>query len=292
MNIRIIGSTHDPWAQAVQASIPGAAKTKAVLLIGSTAQIFATLFFRIAGYRIIWLGSHNAHAGMTKQLERMMSHMAHAILAPNQAIEAQYLKAGISDKKLSLIYPPCETEKQGMRKDAGTFTIACDGETGIEHGLGMVMRAVRDAQDILGNVRLVIGGAIIDRNRIEWLAQELGIRDSFKLVPARGYDWIASGDVFLFMRSNNAPVTLSLVHALAGGKPIIANDAPGHREFIQQHKNGILLKDANSDMLSQALINLARKPEWLAELGHESARFAEERFNPNVAKEKMRAVIL
>ncbi|MBI2051075.1 MAG: glycosyltransferase [Parcubacteria group bacterium] len=222
---------------------------------------------------------------------RITSHAAHAILAPNQAIEAQYLKAGISDKKLSLIYPPCETETLDAHKDGNAFTIVCDGETGIEYGLGMIMRAVRDAQDILGNIRLVIGGTITDRGRIEWLAKELGLSDSLKLVPARGYDWIAQGDVFLFMRNGSGQIPLSLAHALAYGKPIITNDALNHREFVVHRKNGILLKDANSDMLSQALINFGRKPEWLAELGRESAQFAAERFSPDAVRKKIEALI-
>ncbi|MBI1961387.1 MAG: glycosyltransferase [Parcubacteria group bacterium] len=291
MNIQIIGSTQDPWSAALQASIPQKARARTVLLAGVRAQIFATLFFWLARFRVLWLGSHETWGTMAKLFIRLASGLSHAILAPNQAIEAQYLKAGISDKKLALIYPPCDPGESGAMRDKRTFTIACDGETSIAHGLGIVMRAIRDSHDILRNIRLVIGGTIAERNRIEWLAQELGLQDSLKLVPARGYDWIASGDLFLFMRSNNAPPSLSLMYALARGLPIIGNDAPGHREFVVQHKNGILLKDPNSDMLSQALINLARKPEWLAELGRESAQFAAERFSTDAVQKKMEALI-
>ncbi|MBI4122580.1 MAG: glycosyltransferase [Parcubacteria group bacterium] len=292
MNIRIIGNTQDPWALAVQASIPQKVTVRTVLLKGVRPQIFATFFFWLARFRVLWLGSHETYGTLVKPFIRLASGLSHAILAPNQAIETQYLKAGVTGKKLSLIYPPCEPDASRAPKNDQTFTIACDGETDIEHGLGIVMRAIRDSQDILGNVRLVIGGTIKDRGRIEWLAQELGLKHSLKLVPAKGYDWIAPGDVFLFMRNHNAPVPVSLAYALASGKPIISNDALTHREFIQHHKNGILLKDANSDMLSQALINLSRKPEWLAELGHESARFAEKRFAPELVQKKMRAVFL
>lgn len=290
MKVKIIGTARDPWAQAVLAHIPREAKTRTALLAGAGPKIFAALFWRLAGFKVLWLGEAGEFSAPAKALIRTTSRLAHAIIAPNQAIEAQYLKAGVSGKKLSLIYPPCEPQAPDI-PNSETFTIACDGGSGIEHGLGMIMRAVRDARDILGSVRLVIGGTIIDRGRIEWLAQELGIRESVKLVPARGYGWIQSGDVFLFMRNNNAPVPLAITHALAYGKPIIANDALPHREFAVHNKNGILLKDANSDMLSQAFINLARKPEWLLELGRESARFARERFGPDIVKEKMRRLI-
>ncbi len=288
MDVRIIGNTQDPWAQAVRASIPTKANTKTVLLINNSAQIFGTPLYRMLGFRVLWLGSLDT--AVPKQLVPLVSRFAHAIIAPNQATEAQYLKAGVSDKKLALVYPPCEIRTSDT-KDSQTFTIACDGETSIDHGLGMIMRAVRDAKDILGDIVLIIGGAIADRGRAEWLAQELDMRDSVKLVPARGYGWIASCDVFLFMRNNNTPVPLSLAHALAAGKPVITNDALPHREFVVHHKNGILLKDANSDMLSQALINLGRKPEWLAELGRESAQFAHERFSPDIVKKKIEALI-
>ena len=290
MDVRIIGNTQDPWARAVLEGMPRKAKTKTALLIGSGPQIFATIFFRIARYRLVWLAEESARSGIAKRLIRTMSRFAHAIIAPNQATEAQYLKAGVSDKKLVLVYPPCEMRTSDA-KDSKTFTIACDGETSIDHGLGMIMRAVRDAKDILGDIVLIIGGAIADRGRIEWLAQELNMRDSVKLVPARGYGWIAASDVFLFMRNDSALVPLSLAHALAAGKPAITNDALPHREFVVHHKNGILLKDANSDMLSQALINLGRKPEWLAELGRESAQFAQERFSPELVRKKIEALI-
>jgi len=289
--MRTIGKTQDPWAQALYANIPERAAGRTILLSGSGPHICATFFFWLARFRVLWLGSRQSYGPLTKRCIKLFSHFSHAILAPNQAIETQYLKAGISDKKISLIYPPCTPEAIDARKGDPVFTISCDGETGIAHGLGIIMRAVRDSRDILGTIRLVIGGAIPERNRIEWLAQELGIKDSLKLVPAAGYGWVAASDVFLFMRNNGASAPLAVMHALACGKPIIANDAPGHREFVVHHKNGILLKDANSDMLSQELISLARKPEWLAELGSESERFAEERFNPDAVQKKIEALI-
>ncbi|PIP67451.1 MAG: hypothetical protein COW93_00075 [Parcubacteria group bacterium CG22_combo_CG10-13_8_21_14_all_41_9] len=271
--------------------MPRETNAKTILIVGAQMQIFATFFFWLARFRVLWLASHNEYNNQTKTLMRIMSRFAETILAPNQATEALYLKAGVPGKKLVLIYPSCKS-KLGIRSPNSAFIIGCDGEIGIEHGLGIILRSVKNAQDILGTIKLIISGNVTEKNQIEWLSQELGISNRVQVAPSKGQGWMAPCHLFLVIRQRPSALPLSLAAALSHGLPIVANDMLNHREFIQHNKNGILLKDINSDILSQTIINLSRKPEWMDELGRESSRFAEERFSPETTQEKIQAVFL
>ncbi|MDP3995385.1 MAG: hypothetical protein Q8P78_02100, partial [bacterium] len=224
MKIKIIGTTGDPWAAALKNALPKTSSKKVAVLCGAAVQIWCTPLFWIARYRVLWLTGYEDFSGIVKRLIRIMSRLTHAILAPNQAIEAQYLKIGIPGDKLSLIYPPCEpNNSRAASQDA--FVVGCDAETDFDHGLGALIRAIKEANDILGNARLLIGGTAADKSRIEWMAKELNIKHAVRVVPSREYDWVGQCHVFAFLRKPGSTPSLALIHALSQGLPIICNDA-------------------------------------------------------------------
>jgi glycosyltransferase involved in cell wall biosynthesis len=59
----------------------------------------------------------------------------------------------------------------------------------------------------------------------------------------------------------------SLIEAMAAGKALVATDVIGNREVIENKKNGLLVKDNNSEDLANRLLELLKSEELREQLG-------------------------
>jgi glycosyltransferase involved in cell wall biosynthesis len=57
---------------------------------------------------------------------------------------------------------------------------------------------------------------------------------------------------------------------MALGKPVIANDAGGTKEIIQNNWNGYLISDESPDEIALKIHNLLGQPETIKEMGKNS----------------------
>ena len=88
----------------------------------------------------------------------------------------------------------------------------------------------------LPNQRLVILGEGEDRQKLEELAQQLGVRERLLLKgavsPSQVDLWLHAADIFLFPSKFEA-MPVALVEAMRASIPIIASDIPAHREVAE-----------------------------------------------------------
>lgn len=278
MSVIIIGSAKNEWSQTVlkearaflNARFP---KARILVLVGTTPHITLTLPSRLAAYRTIWLIDDEGVRAL-----RALAVLAHGIIAPNQSLEAAYLRLGISSKKIHVAYPPV-TQESGEKRGE-TVTIACDGSIETEEGLGIFLRSAALSRDILGDIRLVIGGEPNDAKRLVWLVKTMGLSNITQIIPTPRSEWLARAHIYVLpsvARRIGGP--LSLARALAAGCAIVATDQLSHREFIEPNKTGVLVPVGNAEAISQAIINLARNSAWMQSLGENASEFAREHFS-------------
>lgn len=87
----------------------------------------------------------------------------------------------------------------------------------------------------------------------------LGFRDD---IP----DLLAAADIFcLTSRREGAPI--SILEAMAAGRPIVATDAGGMRELVAGGETGIVLEPGNAAAIAGALARLIADREYRARLG-------------------------
>jgi glycosyltransferase involved in cell wall biosynthesis len=108
--------------------------------------------------------------------------------------------------------------------------------------------------------------------------------------------WVASGDIEYLGRTPDVRPNLTLAHvcvlpsygegmprsvleAMAMARPVIVTDVPGCRETVVPGRNGLLVPVRDPAALADAMTRLIEEPERLAEMGRESRRLAEERFD-------------
>jgi glycosyltransferase involved in cell wall biosynthesis len=71
--------------------------------------------------------------------------------------------------------------------------------------------------------------------------------------------------------------SVSLMEALASGKPVLVSDIPGNKEWITEGQQGWLFADGDADKLAEKLVWAACHREELPEFGRKARQLAEAR---------------
>lgn len=263
-----------------------------LLLPESWSQALITPLGRLFGYKVFWITDNSQISPHLGKMLKKSARLAQAIIAPNQAQEVAYLRLGIPSAKIHLIYPPVAAKSRTSYLEPKTLALACDASIEAEEGLGTLLRAASLARDILGNLKLILGGSFAGKAYLDWSAKQLNLDGCVQLSPGENELWLETVQVYILPTTSDKPVPTSLAQAMSLGKTLIIADKPGHREFIEHEKNGLLVPPANAEALSQAIIRLAREGELLSKLGQGSYKFAQERFTPQIFENKLKSLIL
>jgi glycosyltransferase involved in cell wall biosynthesis len=113
---------------------------------------------------------------------------------------------------------------------------------------------------------------------LEPLARELGIADSVTMtgeVPDAG-PYMQRMDI-LVNASEAEPFGIVILEGMARGIPVVAVNAGGPEEIIEDGRTGVLARSGQPDALADALEPLLASAELREQIGHEGrARFTEE----------------
>lgn len=71
----------------------------------------------------------------------------------------------------------------------------------------------------------------------------------------------------------------STQEAMAIGRPVITTDAPGCRETVEDGVNGFLVPPYDAEALAEKMKRFVENPERINEMGQESRRMAEKKFD-------------
>jgi phosphatidyl-myo-inositol dimannoside synthase len=151
---------------------------------------------------------------------------------------------------------------------------------GVDDLLAGVSRAVPDLPD----VTLVIAGSGPLREPLEAQARELGLDDRVSFVG-----WLDRADVAALQAAADVVAVpsrtaadgsreaqgLSVVEALALGRPVVAGRVGGIPDAITDGENGLLVPERDPAALAAALTRLATEPGLAARLGEAAERSAQ-----------------
>lgn len=128
---------------------------------------------------------------------------------------------------------------------------------GVQYLLGAMSIVHRE----LPEVKLTLVGDGEERDRLEHLTDNLGIRECVEFVGAvpheRVQDCMVHADVLVLPSlSEGFPVTI--LEAMAIGLPVIATRVGGVPEIIENNVNGYLVETENPQEIAEALLTLLR----------------------------------
>jgi glycosyltransferase involved in cell wall biosynthesis len=89
-----------------------------------------------------------------------------------------------------------------------------------------------------------------------------------------------SADLYLAATHSDG-TSISLLEAMACGRPALVSDIPGNREWVTPGENGWLSPEGDAEALAQAILHAVAQRQHLPEMGRSARRLAEQRADWN-----------
>ncbi|MBZ0333211.1 glycosyltransferase family 4 protein [Marinobacter sp. AL4B] len=104
-------------------------------------------------------------------------------------------------------------------------------------------------------------------------------------------EWLTRSSVFV-LPSYREGVPRSTQEAMAIGRAVITTDVPGCRETVVEGVNGFFVPPWSPQELAQSMIKFIEQPELIEQMGKESYRIAQEKFDAQEVNERLVAMLL
>ena len=159
--------------------------------------------------------------------------------------------------------------------DGDGFSFLCVAGLRPEKRVDLFIRAVGAARREHPAIRGYVAGEGRERERLDALAEPNGVTllggrtDVLALIAAAGA---------VCLPSEAEAMPMSLLEAMALGRPVIASDVGGNAELVRHGETGYLLPPGDGGALTRAMVELAADPARADELGGAGRRLQRERF--------------
>jgi glycosyltransferase involved in cell wall biosynthesis len=250
----------------------------------------------------LWLSGSAKHAPLVisrrvayplgqSPLARKRYQAAERVLAVSRFVAESVLQSGVAAEKLEIIYDGVELPhlanveaRERARRLWGVSQIdllmGCIGYLLPEKGQEFALRALRNVRAKIPNARLLLAGDGPCREKLESLAQQLGLKDGvifagFVEDVSQAY---AAMDVFVFP-SLAEPLGTSLLAAMAWGLPVLAVASGGVQEVVEDGATGLLVSQPDSGLIAAGMLRLLTHESLRMRLGGAARRKIEERFS-------------
>lgn len=143
----------------------------------------------------------------------------------------------------------------------------------------LLLEAFADFQKICHDYELHIFGVGELETMLIQRAEELHIADN---VVFRGFSASVKEEIWdsamFVLSSDYEGISNSMIEALAMGIPVISTDCPagGSRMYIKNNENGILVPVGDKKALAEAMMKLARNPEFAKQLSVNAVKVKEQ----------------
>jgi len=154
-----------------------------------------------------------------------------------------------------------------------------------EKGVEVAVNAMRKERTRLyGRVRLLLAGGNNSCNPSTLSDRELHSYEEEGYIEWVGYqkDMVSvlqNADIACLPSFYREGLPKALIEACACGLPIITTDRPGCRECVIEGVNGYMVPACDVDSLADAILKMVEHPERLQQMGRESRRLAEQKFD-------------
>ena len=152
----------------------------------------------------------------------------------------------------------------------GEFCIGCVGNLVPVKDHMTLLGALGQLGDAAKDWRMLVAGEGPERSKLETLAGELAgrrIRVSFLGACGRVPELLNAFDVYA-LPSVNEGISNSLLEAMATGLPVIASDAGGNPEVVEDGISGLLFPAGDVPRLAEQLLRLRSRSGLREELGN------------------------
>lgn len=169
------------------------------------------------------------------------------------------------------------------RLPAGRPTVGMVGRMagGSVKGFDLLLAALQRARQDLPELQLLLVGDGPRRAFLEQEADRLGLREAVRFVGTTEDVRVplAAMDVFAFSSRQQEGFGLSLVEAMAAGRPVVAFRAGAVAEIVRHDHDGWLVPPSDTSAFAAGIVQLCRDPQLAARLGAQARQRVAETFS-------------
>jgi PEP-CTERM/exosortase A-associated glycosyltransferase len=251
--------------------------------------------------RALWEDAASSHGTMTagslrysmaRHLETRAARRADALVTICRGLHDDLSRRGVCQKHMFIVPNAADVAISGpdLSTGYGTTSLAPGPVIGFigsfysYEGLDLLVEAARELVRRRPEVRFLLVGGGPEAARLRELCRAGGLdgRMSFPgwVAHERIDDWYRQIDILVYPRKRNRltelVTPLKPLEAMAKGKLVLASDVGGHRELIEEGRNGFLFRSGDSADLLQRLIALLDARATWPQAGARARRFVQE----------------
>ena len=212
----------------------------------------------------------------------------------NDAKEFLLQNNSVNENKISVIHnginlkafnaPLTDEQKNNFKKELGlkedTLILGNVGRLAREKDQGSLIKAFKKLISKKIKVELVIVGDGPLKNNLMQLAKEFDVFDQIKFLGYRSdiSKLLQIFDIFI-LSSFTEGISLTLLEAMASGKPVIATKVGGNPEVVVDNVTGILVPCGFPERIESAVMKLYANRSLLPEYGQAGQKRAYELFS-------------
>lgn len=224
-------------------------------------------------------------------LERIAARFCNVMISVNEEDRRRAIAAGIvSPERIVTVLNGIDVQQFAdaapapLREELGlpdeAILLGTTGRLAVQKGLAYLIQAIPQLVDAEPRIHLLLVGigeledelrALVSTLDIQERCHFLGFRRD---VPAL----LAAFDVYV-QPSLWEGLSISLLEAMAAGKPIITTDIIGNREVVEDGVLGVLVPPADVEALAAATLTLMRDPVQAQALGAQAQRHVVDHFS-------------
>ena len=176
---------------------------------------------------------------------------------------------------------------------ASGLTVGTVARLGPSEGVWQLLEAFREIQRRVPGVSLLIVGDGPQRPRLEQMAGALGFAQAVRFTGSLPDTRLALGvmDVFVFLPAVEEGFGLSLLEAMAAGKPIVSvRRGIGAAWVLDGQGIGLTVEPDRPDQLARAVVRMLQDPAEAQRLGQQAQALARERYDLGRVLDQVEAV--
>lgn len=235
---------------------------------------------------------------ITQGLETHVFKQANAITTICEGLRKDIIQRGIPADKITVIPNAVDIEKfgiglkanKGLRKKLGlndNLVLGFIGSFYAYEGLPLLLQALPKIIQARPEVRLLLVGGGPQELLIKQKTNELELEQQVIFTGRVSHDLVQEYynqvDVFVYprlsMRLTELVTPLKPLEAMALGRLVVASDVGGHKELIENKKNGYLFRANDTEALADSVLELLDSRTQWEKMRQNGREFVEQQRN-------------
>ncbi|WP_459938122.1 GT4 family glycosyltransferase PelF [Desulfonatronum parangueonense] len=172
----------------------------------------------------------------------------------------------------------CNREQFGIAADDLVAGIVARLHPVKDHS--MLLHAFRTVVDKLPKAKLLIVGDGAERENLEKQRDALGLEHNVKFLGTRSDipNILSCIDLFV-LASWKEGLPLSILEAMAAGKPVVATDVGGVPSVVNNSNSGIIVPHRNPEAMAEAILQMLFNKNNMERYGSAGRRYVEDNYS-------------